>query len=108
VKIVIRGKISRGHFTASGWYGKMERIRGKTVEVETKYLFRDQFNTVPIRGVSESGLRIMMKDVERIIDDARIGRSRCGWCGEHFESGVLFCPHCGKGGYVTPLIGRKR
>ncbi len=46
--------------------------------------------------------------MEKIIDDMRIGRSRCNWCGEHFKSGVMWCPHCGKHEYIEPLIRKRR
>lgn len=82
----------------------LNKVRGRALKVETEHLFCDQFNTVPIRRVSESGLRVMEEDVEKVIDDMRIGRSRCHWCGNHFRSGVMWCPHCGKHEYIKPLI----
>jgi hypothetical protein len=88
-----------------GWK-LLNMVRGKTLIVDTKYLFRDQFNTIPIRGVSDTGLRIMESAVVEVIDDIRINRSRCNWCGKHFESGVFFCPHCGQTDYIEPLKRR--
>lgn len=41
-------------------------LRGKRIKVETDYLFLNQFNTPPIKGVSELGLRVMAKDVSKI------------------------------------------
>ncbi|MBU0847022.1 hypothetical protein KKH23_07500 [Patescibacteria group bacterium] len=64
---------------------KITAIQGMTIDVETKYLWDDQFNTVPIPGVSESGLRILDFDdetsiIEEVIDDARTTRQKCPKC----------------------------
>ena len=59
------------------WADILEKIAGKTIEVETEYLFKDQFNTVPIPGVAEKGLRIMQNLVEEVIDDVRPGKTKC-------------------------------
>ena len=47
----------------------LEKVQGKWLEVETDYLFEDQFNTAPIPGVSELGLRVMAEDVAEIEND---------------------------------------
>jgi hypothetical protein len=52
-----------------------------TLEVDTEYLFSDQYNTVPIPGISENGLRLMDEDITEVIDDARTGKGKCNWCG---------------------------
>jgi hypothetical protein len=58
-------------------YGRMlEKVNGMTLEVETKYLFKDQFNTAPIPGVTELGLRVMEEYVEEVIDDERKKHAR--------------------------------
>ena len=76
------------------WKRMMQAIQGQWIEVETDHLFEDQFNTVPIPGVSESGLRVMESDVAEIRNDARAGKSKCGWCGA-VTSGAA-CGSCGK------------
>src|SRR5512139_3137075 len=53
------------------WADLLKAVEGRIIEVETDYLFRDQFNTVPIPGVSESGLRLMNESIEAVIDDIR-------------------------------------
>ena len=83
------------------YYRMLKAIQGTYVEVETEYLFRDQFNTVPIPGVSELGMRIMWKYVDEIAEDARIGVMKCNHCGKQ-NYVELTCPDC-KNEQVQPL-----
>ena len=83
---------------------KITAIQGMTIEIETKILWDDQFNTAPIEGISEIGLRILdFKDegsiIEEIIDDARPGRAKCGSCGHYLREDDRIgdpCWWCGK------------
>lgn len=84
------------------WKRMMQQVQGQWLEVETDHLFRDQFNTAPILGVSESGMRIMQSDVAEIRNDARVGKSRCNWCGA--ITGGAACGTCGKSEYLKPLV----
>jgi hypothetical protein len=63
-----------------GFYNILKGLQGKWVEVETTHLFSNQFNTVPVEGVTGSGARINMEDVEEIKDDVRHGVYKCVWC----------------------------
>jgi hypothetical protein len=81
---------------------KLEALNGQTVEVETDFLFSDQFNTPPIPGVSENGLRLMARDVAEVIDDARPGQARCNWCGKTTAADAA-CFNCGKTEYLAPF-----
>jgi len=89
------------------WLERMEQIAGQELEVETKYLFRDQFNTAPVPGVSEKGFRIMLSDVEAVIDDERYGVKKCEYCGNQQKKGDV-CTGCGKGSYLRPLLPEGR
>jgi len=104
--------INRCYRHARGDYGQLHRpefakmleaIEGKWIEVETAHLFRDQFNTVPIPGVSEQGMRIMIEDVAEIQDDARIGVVKCAWCYGYEDPISGVCLKCGKTEYLRPL-----
>lgn len=80
----------------------LEAVQGKWIEVETKHLFSDQFNTVPIPGVSELGMRIMMESVEEIEDDVRIGMKKCYYCGEQTRDDK--CNKCKTAEYLEKLV----
>jgi len=83
---------------------KITAIQGMTIEVETKYLWDDQFNTAPIEGISENGLRILdfkgeKSIIEEIINDARPSREKCIVCKHYIresDSPVAPCWWCDK------------
>lgn len=81
------------------FYRILQQIKGKTIQVDTKFLFSDQFNTVPIPGISQRGIRIMERYVEKIIDDIRPGMMRCNWCGRPSKVSSI-CMHCGRPDYL--------
>jgi hypothetical protein len=85
----------------------LEAVQGQWLEVETAYLFNDQFNTAPIPGVSKNGLRLMDADIIAIEDDERPGRARCNWCGHHGPVGDP-CTHCGKSGFGETFYPQTR
>ena len=111
MKIVIRNDASKkyrasivcGNAVNWVWLDKLKAIEGKTIEVETDFLFRNQFNTVPITGVSESGLRIMEESVEKVIDDDRKGKVSCGYCGKTVIHIDDKCSECGEVGFLEKL-----
>jgi len=94
------------------WAEILRKIEGKWLEVETDYLFKGQFNTAPIPGVSGVGLRIMENCVEEVENDARREMVRCRYCGyvakwnkwyyEENEKGA-FCVNCEKKGHAEAL-----
>lgn len=91
-------------------------LDGTAIELETKHLFANQWNTAPIPGVSDLGLRIFdwAKDsnvpgwcadniaqghwIEQTDEMREIRRNTiaCGYCGrqEPAAKGYVFCPHC--------------
>lgn len=75
------------------WAAKLRALEGMTVDVETDYMFQDQYNTGPIPGVSDIGLRIMAQSVVEVIDDERPGAQRCQWCGRCSKVSDT-CPWC--------------
>lgn len=84
------------------WEKMLKNIEGLWLEVETEHLFRDQFNTAPIPGVSENGMRIMIGDVSEIEDDIRADVIKCRWC-YGYDDGTGKCGECGKTDYLEPL-----
>ena len=93
------GRGNRCNIFNEKWYEILKKIDGKTLEVETKYLFKDQFNTVPIKDVSEQGLRIMGNMVDEVMDDVRIDKKKCCYCGTVTENINKKCPKCNKSEY---------
>ena len=97
--------VQRGMGFRQEWYDMLGKIQGMTLEVETNYLFMDQFNTVPIPGISKNGIRATAYMVESVIDDVRHSKNKCGWCGHHQEkSEGAECLHCHKSEYLKSLL----
>ncbi|TFG97485.1 hypothetical protein E4H12_08505, partial [Candidatus Thorarchaeota archaeon] len=74
------------------WIEMLKQVQGTTLEVETKYLWDNQFNTAPIPGVSKNGMRILdfkneKSIIEEIIDDVRPYRHKCVSCGNYIIYG---------------------
>jgi hypothetical protein len=75
-----------------------------TIEVETRFLWDDQFNTAPIEGISESGLRILDFEgeesiIEEVIGDVRPFRHKCAICNHYMrieDATMNKCWWCGK------------
>lgn len=101
------------------WGGGLDHYRpeldGLTLTLETKFLFNDQWNTAPVLGVSELGLRVF-DWAQDCIDDKRIkkghwleqtpamvearqNRLACGYCGKQYDkrdtpAPPAFCHAC--------------
>lgn len=104
MQIVIRSDAAKVYASECGrhggvnwnrnWYETLQKVEGMTLDVETNYLFSDQYNTVPIPGVSDNGLRIMDDVVEAVINDAREGRKFCQYCHHHNDIDAVECHYC--------------
>lgn len=89
----------------------------KTVQLETAHLFINQWNTAPIKGMTDKGLRVFdwaqdypsnlsgcAKNIKRghylqqteEMREIRRNTCACGYCGkqEPAQKGYIFCPHC--------------
>lgn len=82
------------------YHAALRKLAGQEVEVETEYLFSDQYNTPPIEGISDIGLRIFDRYVESIIDDIRPGMLKCSWCGRTYHNNGTYC----HAEYTKPLL----
>lgn len=85
------------------WERVLEKISGTYIEVDTDVLFKYEFNTVPIPGIAEDGVRIPEELVSEIIDDERIGKAYCELCNET-SSSTEVCSHCGREDYLEPYF----
>ena len=91
------------YFGDDEWERTLEFIAGKEVEVDTDMLFKDEFNTMPIPGVSEEGIRVPIEYVTKIINDKRHGKARCDFCNEVSNS-TEKCTNCGRTDYLEPFF----
>jgi hypothetical protein len=87
-----------------GFYNILKGLQGKWVEVETTFLFKDQFNTVKVEGLTGSGARIDLADVVEIKDDVRQGLQKCQYCFGYDKDKDGTCDRCGRTEYLEALI----
>jgi hypothetical protein len=98
--IYVRG-CYRGAHPACGmlhnpeWAEMLKKVEGQTLTVETEYLFKDQFNTAPIPGVSDLGMRIDARLVDKVIDDVRPGKIKSTWDGKIYDEAPTDPKHAG-------------
>ena len=103
------------------WVEILRAVAGEWLEVETKFLFGDQFNTAPMpkeqverclarlgeyarmtygeeikKSLESMGVRVMIQSVASIDGDVRPGMARCGYCGKNTKAGEP-CEHCQHG-----------
>ena len=90
-------------------------LHGVVIELETKHLFDNQWNTAPIPGISDKGLRVFdwaqdCLDNKRIkmghwleqtpeMIEVRANRRKCGYCGKQYDlrddgGAPKFCQEC--------------
>lgn len=93
--------------------------RSQVIELETSHLFNNQWNTAPIPGVTEKGLRVFHA-MEYVFENKNVKEGYfltlspaflhllqsthvCGYCGkqEPAQKGHVFCPHCLDSEYLT-------
>jgi hypothetical protein len=85
------------------WADTLKQVEGQWLEVETEHLFENQFNTVPIPGVSDNGLRLFVEDISEIKDDVREGVVKCRGCLGYDRDGDGKCDSCGREDYLHKL-----
>ena len=105
--ILIRKRHYSGCNLAAKWAEGMNKVAGTWVEVDTKFLFSNQFNTVDGVG-TDQGLRVMASDVEAIKDDMRPYRKICRWCHNHSPHVAKKCWKCGKEDHFERLTPKKK
>lgn len=85
---------SCGRLHSPEFAAMLEKVNGQWLEIETDYLFADQFNTAPIEGVSELGLRVMAESVEQIEGDIRPGKIFDRYTHKHYTNLESVPPEC--------------
>ncbi len=98
------------------WLKSIRPLDGKEIELETSYIFNNQWNTAPI-GESKTGLRVfdwseeiypnkrlkegMWLEQNDQMKEVRQNTFTCGWCGKnHYKPTIEFCNACLDGEYL--------
>lgn len=79
MKILIRKNAGK-EYSHDDYNETLKKLRGAWVEVDTKFLFSNQYN---VKGYD---LRVYDSDIDAVQDDARRGLVKCGYCGAQFYS----------------------
>lgn len=95
IRVGAADRVTGGGQASSVMRRGLLHIEGLWVEVETDFLFVDQFNLVPTFGTA-NGLRVMETEISDIINDMRPERKRCGWCGNNEPNEAYVCTKCGR------------
>ncbi len=80
----------------------MEANPSRLFDVETEYLFESSFTVT--NPVGKYSVSIPSYMVEVVIDDARIGMSKCGYCGKVTPTSDGKCQKGCEDKYFKPLI----
>lgn len=86
IKIVQNPIVCGGSLEIDKYRKMLQAVAGQWLEVETQYLFQNQFNTVPIPSISKSGLRVMAGHVQDIKDDIRPNRLFDMWTHKNYKN----------------------
>jgi hypothetical protein len=115
--------IHRMHSFGEGSHEK-PNLDGRTVKLETRHLFDNQWNTAPIDGISDKGLRVFDFATDAIFGpsgvenkyikrghwleqteamyEVRHNNVTCGFCGhmQRIEAATTFCDRCLENEYL--------
>jgi hypothetical protein len=117
---------------ASNYSDHASELDGETIELETAHLFENQWNTAPIDGISDKGLRVFdwvetarisgaarmqgnnwaplnirrghYLDISAEMRELRSGTLGCGYCGAQYpkKDAPKFCDRCLDSEYLKP------
>jgi len=123
------GRITTGHISAydASWVAVLRLLAGRTLEIDTKFLFRDQLNTEGLpadevesllatlpetvsdkcrercHGALTKGIRAMYWMHTGVDGDVRPTRKLCRWCHHHSDKSAGACGNCGKTDHFETL-----
>jgi hypothetical protein len=123
------GRITTRHvaFYDASWVAVLRLLAGRTLQIDTKFLFRDQLNTEGLPGdevesllatLSENagdktrercrnaltnGIRVFHWMHSGVDGDIRHTRQLCRWCHHHSDAAALTCENCGKSSHFEAL-----
>jgi len=95
IKIVDQPVVHDGGASYNSYRQKINEVAGCWLEVDTKFLFKDQFNTTSGKH-SGADLRIMLRNVAEIKNDVRVNRKFCRYCHHHTRIEDKLCHNCNR------------
>ena len=102
MQIVFGDNLLREHPSNSNTYKLYARLAGKLLDVDINLLYNHKFYLYHIIGTGISSMCIDSESVDDIIDDVRIGKYYCTYCGRinnpcmDVERVKQKCIRCGK------------
>lgn len=131
----LKAKLSTGPHCMESWggashYDFVSNLDGREIELETKCLFDNQWNTAPINGHTDKGLRVFDWALDAsggglplpswrkqghyleqtdAMREIRRNTLKCPYCGyqEAAQKGSVFCPACLDSEYLSESDVRK-
>ena len=79
----------------------MERLSGKIVDVDIKYLFKNSFNIIDSENPDKI-IDLQEYLVEEVIDDIRYLKMKCNYCGFIQDKNEI-CSKCKKTNFLEKL-----
>ena len=92
-------KAGMGRFVNKNTVAKLEKMQGEIFEVDTDWLYPNQFKLM-------NGEKIDENLVERVIDDVRNEYKRCGDCSHSVPKDSGECEACGHCGHLLQRTDR--
>ena len=106
IRIVDQPIVHDGGASYNSYRQKINEVAGCWLEVDTKFLFSDQFNTVSGKHPGNN-LRIMLRNVAEIKNDIRINRKFCRWCNHHSPINAKSCINCNNSDHFEEFFYKK-
>jgi hypothetical protein len=122
------GRVTTRHVSVydSSWAAVLRLLAGRTLQIDTKFLFRNQLNTEGLPAEDVESLMATLSDqagpktrercrraltngirvewwMGAIEGDIRPGRKLCRWCHHHSDVGADACGNCEKSDHFEPL-----
>lgn len=88
--IRLREKIYPDIHSSEQYKQFIKEFAGQWVEVDTEYLFHNQYNTTALvraDGSFDGGYRLCDSQIDAVRNDARVGKGKCKYCGNMVNTG---------------------
>lgn len=83
VKIKKNAYVFASNYGGNGFRETLQKLEGKWLDVETDFLFNDQYN------IKEPNIRVYDSMIEAVRNDARNGMGKCKYCGTMLKAGQV-------------------